>query len=128
MIGDCQCIVGGELHANGKPRESLIAKKRAEAFNAMASAHADMIDHGELVHDYARDSVLAELVESMAEENKTYAVIDGYPIYRDGIRLSRWTWLKAMEPRLARSPLPTSCSPPTVTPSFAPRWRRARGN
>lgn len=87
MIGDCQCIVGGELHANGKPRESLIAKKRAEAFNAMASAHADMIDHGELVHDYARDCVLAELVESMAEENKTYAVIDGYPIYRDGIKV-----------------------------------------
>lgn len=53
----------------------------------MASAHADMIDHGELVHDYARDSVLAELVESMAEENKTYAVIDGYPIYRDGIKV-----------------------------------------
>ena len=54
MIGDCQCIVGGELHANTKPRESLIAKKRAEAFNAMASAHADMIDHGELVRSEER--------------------------------------------------------------------------
>ena len=87
MIGDCQCIVGGELHTNGKPREGLIAAKRAEVFKAMASAHADMIDHGELAHDYARDSVLPALVESMEEENKTYAVIDGYPIYRDGIKV-----------------------------------------
>lgn len=87
MIGDCQCIVMGKLHVNGKPSESLIAEKRAAAFDELASQHSDMTDHGELVHDYARDSVLPELVRSMEDENKTYAVIDGYPIYRDGIKV-----------------------------------------
>lgn len=87
MIGDCQCIVMGKHHANGKPYEQLIAEKRAAAFNSMASLHPDMINHGELVHDYARDSVLTELVRSMDDENKTYAVIDGYPIYREGIKV-----------------------------------------
>ena len=87
MIGDCQCIVGGKLHTNGKPYESVIAEKRAAAFKDMARQHADMIDHGELVHDYARDSVLPQLVSAMDGENKTYAVIDGYPIYREGIKV-----------------------------------------
>ncbi len=87
MIGDCQCIVMGKLHTNGKPSEALIAERRAEAFNRMSSLHPDMTDCGELVHDYARDSVLPELIKSMDDENKTYAVIDGYPIYRDGIKV-----------------------------------------
>ncbi len=87
MIGDCQCIVGGKLHTNGKPSEAAIARKRAAAFNALAIRHPDMTDHGELVHDYARDSVLPDLVKAMDGENETYAVIDGYPIYRDGIKV-----------------------------------------
>ncbi len=86
MIGDCQCIVNGKLHTNGKPSEAAIARKRAAAFNALVIRHPDMTDHGELVHDYARDSVLPDLVRAMDGENKTYAVIDGYPIYRDGIK------------------------------------------
>lgn len=87
MIGDCQCIVNGKLHDNGKPYESLIAEKRAAAFKAQQSQHPDMTVDGELIHDYARESVLPELVKAMDGENKTYAVIDGYPIFRDGIKV-----------------------------------------
>ncbi len=87
MIGDCQCIVMGKLHVNGKPYERLIAEKRAASFKGLESLYPDMTDNGELIRDYAREGVLPELVKSMDDENKTYAVIDGYPIYRDGIKV-----------------------------------------
>lgn len=87
MVGDCQCIVNGKLHLNGKPSEGMIARKRAETFKDMERRHPDMTANGELVHDYARDSVLPMLIKAMDGENKTYAVIDGYPIYREGIKV-----------------------------------------
>ena len=87
MIGDCQCIAGGKLFTNGKPSEAAIAEKRAERFEEEAARHEDMIVNGHLVHDYARDAILPELVRSMEGENKRYAVIDGYPVYRDGVKV-----------------------------------------
>ncbi len=87
MIGDCQCIVGGKLHTNGKPSEAVIAERRAASFKSMESQHPDMTDGGALVHDYARDGVLADLIKAMDGQNKTYAVVDGYPIFRQGIKV-----------------------------------------
>jgi hypothetical protein len=45
------------------------------------------VDCEGLVHDYARDAVLPDLIAAMEGENSEYAVIDGFPIYRPGIRL-----------------------------------------
>lgn len=45
-----------------------------------------MLDGMAIVHDYARDMILPELVKAMHNQNKTYAVIDGYPIYKKGIK------------------------------------------
>ena len=87
MIGDCQCLVKGKLHTNAKPSEQEIASKRAMLFRQQADDHPDMIANGNLMHDYARDAILMDLVASMDGENHTYAVIDGYPIYRDGIKV-----------------------------------------
>lgn len=87
MIGDCQCIAGGKLYTNGKPSEATISEKRAQLFADEAAKHTDMIVDGSLTQDYARDAILPELVASMDGENKTYAVIDGYPIYKDGIKV-----------------------------------------
>ena len=87
MIGDCQCIADGQLFTNGKPSEAALSAKRAGLFEGEAAKHGDMIVNGRLAHDYARDAILPELVTSMEGENKTYAVIDGYPIYKEGVKV-----------------------------------------
>ena len=89
MIGDCQCIAGGKLFTNGKPSEADISEKRAQLFSIEAATHDDMIVNGSLAHDYSRDAILPELVASMEGENRTYAVIDGYPIFKNGVKIIR---------------------------------------
>lgn len=88
MIGDCQCIVGGKLHTNAKPSEDAIAEKRSAIFQSMLDSHDDMLsENGLIAHDYARDAIIPDLVASMQDENKTYAVIDGFPILKTGIKV-----------------------------------------
>ena len=88
MVGDCQCMVNGEPHTNGKPSEERIAARRAELFRGLSLRHPDMTDgHGHILHDYARDAILPDLIASMKGENKTYAVIDGFPIHMQGVKL-----------------------------------------
>lgn len=74
MVGDCQAIIGGKLYENGKPYEKEIAEKRASLIRqGMAPAEA-------------RKQIEPLLVEAMLEgQNKSYAVIDGFPIYREGV-------------------------------------------
>ena len=75
MVGDCQAIIGGKLYDNGKPYEQRIAEKRAV-----------LIKQGYSPKD-ARKQIEPLLVEAMLSgQNKSYAVIDGFPIYRDGVR------------------------------------------
>lgn len=88
LIGDCQCMVGGKLYSNGKPSEKVVATKRSSLFAQALADHPDMTDgHSHIVHDYARDAILPDLIASMQDENKTYAVIDGFPIYKEGIKV-----------------------------------------
>lgn len=86
MVGDCQCMVDGRTFHNDKPSESVMAHRRAAAFHAALAAHPDMVSEGRIVHDYARDTILDALIESMAGENRTYAVIDGFPIFMQGVK------------------------------------------
>ena len=82
MIGDCQCLVNGELFENPKPYEAVLAAKRA-----------DIIKHSPnqkdfLVHDSARESILPEMMNIMREQqNVKYAVIDGSRIPEEHIRI-----------------------------------------
>lgn len=87
MIGDCQAMVDGQLHENGKPYEASMAARRAACFRSCQLAHNDMTDGLTIVHDYARDAILPHLIKAMDGQNKTFAVIDGYPIFRDGIKV-----------------------------------------
>lgn len=90
MIGDCQCMVDGILYENPKDYEADIANQRATIFLQEESDHLDMTQNGNIIHDYARDKVIGRLVNAMREgENKTYAVIDGFPIYKEGIKTIR---------------------------------------
>ena len=76
MVGDCQAIIDGKLYENGKPFEEKIARKRVE-----------LIEQG-LSPAEARKQIEPLLIEAMLSgQNQTYTVIDGFPIYREGVKV-----------------------------------------
>ena len=76
MVGDCQAIIDGKLYENGKPYEQEIARKRVE-----------LIEQG-LSPAEARKQIEPLLIEVMLSgQNQTYPVIDGFPIYREGVKV-----------------------------------------
>lgn len=77
MVGDCQAIIDGKLYENGKPYEQEIARKRVE-----------LIEQG-LSPAEARKQIEPLLIEAMLSgQNQTYTVIDGFPIYREGVKVA----------------------------------------
>lgn len=76
MVGDCQAIITGKLYENGKPYEEKIARKRVE-----------LIEQG-LSPAEARKQIEPLLIKAMLSgQNQTYTVIDGFPIYREGVKV-----------------------------------------
>lgn len=76
MVGDCQAIIDGKLYENGKPYEEKIARKRVE-----------LIEQG-LSPAEARKQIEPLLIKAMLSgQNQTYTVIDGFPIYREGVKI-----------------------------------------
>lgn len=76
MVGDCQAIIAGKLYENGKPYEEKIARKRVE-----------LIEQG-LSPAEARKQIEPLLIKAMLSgQNQTYMVIDGFPIYREGVKV-----------------------------------------
>ena len=77
MVGDCQAIIDGKLYENGKPYEEKIARKRVE-----------LIEQG-LSPAEARKQIEPLLIKAMLSgQNQTYTVIDGFPIYREGVKVA----------------------------------------
>ena len=76
MVGDCQAIIAGKLYENGKPYEEKIARKRVELI-AQGLSPAE-----------ARKQIEPLLIKAMLSgQNLTYTVIDGFPIYREGVKV-----------------------------------------
>ena len=76
MVGDCQAIIDGKLYENGKPYEQEIARKRVK-----------LIEQG-LSPAEARKQIEPLLIEAMLSgQNQTYTVIDGFPIYQEGVKI-----------------------------------------
>ena len=76
MVGDCQAIIAGKLYENGKPYEEKIARKRVE-----------LIEQG-LSPAEARKQIEPLLIKAMLSgQNQTYTVIDGFPIYRERVKV-----------------------------------------
>lgn len=76
MVGDCQAIIDGKLYENGKPYEQEIARKRVE-----------LIEQG-LSPAEARKQIEPLLIKAMLSgQNQTYTVIDGFPIYLEGVKV-----------------------------------------
>ena len=78
MIGDCQCLLDGQLLENPKPAEAIYDAKRAERAKQLLAEGKTVEEL--LTHDEARDYILPDIVASMQQQNITYAVIDGFPI------------------------------------------------
>ena len=77
IVGDCQAIIDGKLYENGKPYEQEIARKRVE-----------LIEQG-LSPAEARKQIEPLLIKAMLSgQNQTYTVIDGFPIYREGVKVA----------------------------------------
>lgn len=76
MVGDCQAIIDGKLYENGKPYEEKIARKRVE-----------LIEQG-LSPAEARKQIEPLLIRAMLSgQNQNYTVIDGFPVYREGVKV-----------------------------------------
>ena len=76
MVGDCQAIIDGKLYENNKPFEEIVARRRVE-----------LIRQG-FTPQEARKTIEPLLIQVMLEgQNKTYTVIDGFPIYQKGVKV-----------------------------------------
>ncbi len=98
MVGDCQANIDGKLYENNKPFEEIVARRRVE-----------LIRRG-FTPQEARKTIEPLLIQAMLEgQNKTYTVIDGFPIYQKGVKVvSLNAPQKNVETDVADSlPLPT---------------------
>lgn len=98
MVGDCQAIIDGKLYENNKPFEEIVARRRVE-----------LIRRG-FTPQEARKTIEPLLIQAMLEgQNKTYTVIDGFPIYQKEVKVvSLNAPQKNVETDVADSlPLPT---------------------
>jgi glycerophosphoryl diester phosphodiesterase len=78
MIGDCQCLINGELCENPKPYEQMLAEQRAVKVREMLAEGRTPEEI--LANDEARASIIPRMLEEMKNQNVTYAVIDGFRI------------------------------------------------
>ncbi len=78
MIGDCLCLINGELIENPKPYEQTLAEHRAENVRKLLSAGRS--EEEILINDEARSAIIPEMLQEMKNQNITYSVVDGFPI------------------------------------------------
>ena len=121
IIGDCQCLVGKtgcnddeyEYFDNPKPYEAIIASERAEKARQLIASGETTIE-SLLDNDVARNSVIPRMIESMKRQNIDYAVVDGFKIPRQKVKVftfdfESWTIILAsdgyplLRPTLAQS-------------------------
>ena len=84
MVGDCQCLIDEEYYDNPKPYEQELAILRVNYVNELL---ANGLPQAELLkpHDPAREVMIPHMLETMQNQNKSYAVIDGFNIPEDKV-------------------------------------------
>ena len=86
MVGDCQCLIGGNYFDNPKPYEQPLAEMRAAKVKELLAAgvpQADLLKP----HDPAREVMIPTMLDVMKNQNITYAVIDGFPIPEQKVKV-----------------------------------------
>ncbi|MBR1688441.1 MAG: hypothetical protein IJ710_07910 [Prevotella sp.] len=79
LIGDCQCLIGGQLYDNPKPYEEELARMRSAEIHRLI-AEGIATEEQLLADDTARPTIIPRMIETMHRQNVDYAVIDGFPI------------------------------------------------
>ena len=85
MVGDCQCLIGGEYYDNPKPYEAELAAMRAEEVKRQLAAGKTQDEL--LCTDTARPLIIPRMLETMKQQNISYSVIDGFHIPRQHVRI-----------------------------------------
>lgn len=85
MIGDCQCLIGSYSYDNPKPFEEEMSNKRS-LFLLNAIDNGITIDEIR-IKDIGREHILPQLIECCSRQNLDYAVIDGFDIPKDKVRV-----------------------------------------
>ena len=85
MIGDCQCLISGELCENPKPYEQTLAEMRAAKIRELLAQGKTAEEL--LANDEGRDSVIPRMLQEMKNQNVTYSVIDGFHIPEQLVRV-----------------------------------------
>lgn len=86
MVGDCHCLIGGEYFDNPKPYEQELAEMRVRKVRellAQGVSQHDLLQQ----HDPAREVMIPTMLEVMQNQNISYAVIDGFPIPEEKVRV-----------------------------------------
>ncbi|WP_288318070.1 hypothetical protein [Xylanibacter caecicola] len=83
LVGDCHCMVNGTYYDNPKPYEESIAARRSAFIKNELDKCKDAYDlqksiDGLRVKDTGRIHILPELIAACSHQNKNYAVIDGF--------------------------------------------------
>lgn len=91
MIGDCHCMLKNRdtdkqlYFENNKPMEAELAARRVERIEELL-ANGVSVDEIR-VKDEGRASIINALKKSMIYQNREYAVIDGFPIPMNKIKV-----------------------------------------
>lgn len=91
MVGDCQALL---IHANGsslqltneKPYEQVLAQQRAAYLHTQLSSGKTTISEIRK-HDSGRDQIIPTMLQEMKNQNVTYAVLDGFDIAWQGVKI-----------------------------------------
>ncbi|MBP3789835.1 MAG: hypothetical protein J6I52_09500 [Prevotella sp.] len=90
MVGDCQCLLAPlssatptySYYDNPKPYEQELAEQRAAIIKRSSQPHESF-----LTDDTARAAIIPRMIETMQEQNKSYAVVDGFVIPEQKVRI-----------------------------------------
>lgn len=85
MVGDCQCMIDGQLYDNSKPQECVLAGKRSTYLDQALAKGLSVKDVQ--IKDPGRAFIIEELIDSCRGQNISYSVIDGFDIPRNKIKV-----------------------------------------
>jgi hypothetical protein len=93
LVGDCQCLIvnprqgaaSSQYYDNPKPYEAELAAMRADEVQRQM-AEGKTVDQL-LRNDTARPVIIPRMLETMRQQNVTYAVVDGFHIPRQHVRI-----------------------------------------
>lgn len=86
LVGDCQCLVNNVFHDNPKPHESSIAAHRARLIEQWLHEGKESISSLR-IKDRGREMIVQDIVATCSRQNKDFAVIDGWPIAIEKVKV-----------------------------------------